>query len=176
MRKNILAADIGGTNSRFAHFQIDRNGSLTLVKTKWLATAEADSFPRLLEQLRLSDTFIPLDQFDIAVIAIAGPVKHGTCSAPPYISWDIDLTSRENKKIFRQAYLINDFVAQAYACPSPVGMAARVILAGEIEGEEGAIGVIGGGTALGKALLVSIPRRLGIGSSNRTAEPGLCHD
>jgi glucokinase len=156
MKKNILAADIGGTNSRFAHFQIDRSGFLTLVETKWLATAEADSFPRLLEQLRLSDVFIPLDEFDIAVIAVAGPVKHQTYSAPPYISWDIDLDGKKNKKIFRQAYLINDFVAQAYACPSPVGVAARVILAGEIE-REGVIGVIGAGTALGKALLVPIP-------------------
>lgn len=161
MKKTILAADIGGTNSRFALFQIDRNGSLVLIDTKRLATTEADSFSQLLEQLRLSDAPFLAEEADIAVIAVAGPVEHGAYSAPPYISWDIDLTRRENKKVFQQACLINDFVAQAYACPSPVGKSARVILAGENEpdGTDGTIGVIGAGTALGKAILVSIPGR-----------------
>jgi glucokinase len=156
MRKNILAADIGGTNSRFAHFQIDENGSLVLMETKWLATTEAGSFSQLLEQLRQSDGAFPVDEADIAIIAVAGPVKHGTYSAPPYISWDIDLAGGESKKVFRKGYLINDFVAQAYACPSPVGKSARTILAGEID-PDGTIGVIGAGTALGKAILVPIP-------------------
>lgn len=154
--KNILAADIGGTNSRFAHFQIDENGLLVLMATKWLATTEAGSFSQLLEQLRQSDAAFPVGEADIEVIAVAGPVKHGAYSAPPYISWDIDLTSGESKKVFQQGYLINDFVAQAYACPSPVGKSARTILAGEID-PDGTIGVIGAGTALGKAILVPIP-------------------
>jgi glucokinase len=51
-----------------------------------------------------------------------------------------------------KARLINDFVAQAYACQSQVGKSARVIHAGEKE-PDGTIGVIGAGTALGKALL-----------------------
>jgi len=155
MKKNILAADIGGTNSRFAHFQIDRNGSLVLINTKWLATTEADSFSQLLEQLRLSDAPFLAEEAEIAVIAVAGPVEHGVYSAPPHIPWDIDLTSRESKKVFQQSYLINDFIAQAYACPSPVGKSARVILAGEFD-IDGTIGVIGAGTGLGKAILVSI--------------------
>ncbi len=155
MKKNILAADIGGTNSRFANFEIDQQGSLVLKGTKWLATAEAKSFSHLLEQLGASDAAFSAAESDIAIIAVAGPVQHGTYSAPPYISWDIDLTSRENKKIFRQVSLINDFVAQAYACPSPVGKSARMILAGEAEAD-GTIGVIGAGTALGKATLIEI--------------------
>jgi glucokinase len=156
MRKNILAADIGGTNSRFAHFQMDENGSLTPMGTIWLATTAAGSFPELLAQLRQSDAAFPVDAADIAVIAVAGPVQHGTYSAPPYISWDIDLSSSENKRVFPQGYLINDFVAQAYACLSPVGRSARTILAGKAD-PEGTIGVIGAGTALGKALLVPLP-------------------
>ena len=155
MKKNILAADIGGTNSRFAHFQIDENGTLALMGTKWLATAEADSFSQLLAQLRRSDAAFPVDAADIAVIAVAGPVQHGTYSAPPYISWDIDLSSSENKKVFRQGCLINDFIAQAYTCSSPVGKSARMILAGKAD-PDGTIGVIGAGTALGKALLVPL--------------------
>jgi glucokinase len=154
--KSILAADIGGTNSRFAHFQIDRNGTLELVTTKWLPTTEADSFPQLLEQLRSSDFSRAIDQADIAVIAVAGPVENRTYCAPPYISWDIDLTRKEIEKILPRTVLINDFVAQAYACRSPVGKSARPVLAGKIVAG-GTIGVLGAGTALGKASLIQIP-------------------
>ncbi len=155
MLKTILAADIGGTNSRFAHFQTDLKTTLDLVGTKWLPTTEAESFAELLEQLRLSDFTLPADKADIAVIAVAGPVEGGNYCAPPYISWDIDLTREENEKKVKQAYLINDFVAQAYACRSPIGKSARTILAGEIIAD-GAIGVLGAGTALGKAILVQV--------------------
>lgn len=154
--KTILAADIGGTNSRFAHFKSDQNGTLTLVGTKWLPTTEADTFAQLLEQLRLSDFTLASEKADITVIAVAGPVEQGTFCAPPYISWDIDLTRKEDKKSLQQAYLINDFVAQAYACRSPAGESARPILPGEIIAD-GTIGVLGAGTALGKATLVPLP-------------------
>ena len=154
--KTIFAADIGGTNSRFAHFQIDQNSTLALVGTKWLPTTEADSFAQLLEQLSLSDFTLASEKADIAVIAVAGPVEHGTYCAPPYISWDIDLTRKESKKALQQGYLINDFVAQAYACRSPVGKSAGSILPGEIIAD-GTIGVLGAGTALGKASLVPLP-------------------
>jgi glucokinase len=154
--KTILAADIGGTNSRFAHFQTDQNGTLDLVGTKWLPTTEADSFSQLLEQLRLSDFVLAAEKADIAVIAVAGPVEHGTYCAPPYIPWDIDLTRKESKKALQQGYLINDFVAQAYACRSPVGKSASSVLPGEIIAD-GTIGVLGAGTALGKASLVPLP-------------------
>ncbi len=156
--KKILAADIGGTNSRFAHFQIDRDGPLELVDSKWLSTTEADSFPRLLEQLSSSDFTLPLEQADMTVIAVAGPVEDGTYCAPPYISWDINLAEQETKKSLSQAVLINDFVAQAYACRSPAGKSARLILAGESEAD-GCVGVLGAGTALGKASLVQVPDR-----------------
>ena len=155
MTKTILAADIGGTNSRFSQFQIDQDGRLRLVGSKWLPTTEADSFSQLLEQLRFSDFPLATDEADIAVIAVAGPVEHATYCSPPYISWDIDLTRKECKQVFQQARLINDFVAQAYACRSPVGRSARTILPGKIVAD-GTIGVLGAGTALGKAILVPI--------------------
>ncbi|TBV80731.1 MAG: glucokinase [Desulfobulbaceae bacterium] len=153
--KTILAADIGGTNSRFAHFQTDQNGTLTLVGAKRLPTKGAASFPQLLEQLRLSDFTLPVEQIDIAIIAIAGPVEQGIFCAPPYISWALDLSSKENKKALRRGCLINDFVAQAYACRSPVGKSARLILAGKVV-DDGVIGVLGAGTALGMASLVPV--------------------
>lgn len=153
--KSILAADIGGTNSRFGHFRLDRDGTLALVATKWLPTTGAESFARLLEQLGAGDFSLAPEEADLAVIAAAGPVEHGTYCAPPYISWDIDLDREAERKFLRQAHLINDFVAQAYACRSPLGKSARPILAGEIAAD-GTVGVLGAGTALGKASLIPL--------------------
>ncbi len=154
--KSILAADIGGTNSRFGHFRLERDGTLALIATKWLPTSEAESFTRLLEQLGAGDFSLPPEEADLAVIAVAGPVERGTYCDPPYISWDIDLARDEERNSLQQAHLINDFVAQAYACRSPLGRSARQILAGEIVAE-GTIGVLGAGTALGKASLIPLP-------------------
>jgi len=155
MMKTILVADIGGTNSRFAHFHAGVGSALELVETKWLSTSEAKSFDQMLEQLHSSDFSLPPDRADIAVIAVAGPVEHGSYCAPPYISWDIDFRRNQNVKLPHDVYLINDFVAQAYACRSPVGKSARPILPGEIV-TDGTIGVLGAGTALGKATLVPV--------------------
>jgi glucokinase len=153
MTKTILAADIGGTNSRFAHFEINQHKTLTLVNTEWLPTAGAESFTQLLDQLRSSNFTLQPGQADIAVIGAAGPVEHDSYCAPPYIQWNIDLDTDLGSNSFQQSILINDFVAQAYACRSPVGEAARRILDGRMRARQ-TVGVLGAGTALGKAFLI----------------------
>lgn len=154
--KTILAADIGGTNSRFAHFRTDLRTTLERVDTQWLKTREAGSFPRLLAQLQASAFSLPAAEADIAVIAVAGPVQRNTYCAPPYISWDIDLTATEVSTKLPRAFLINDFVAQAYACRSSAAKSARTILDGQID-PVGTVGILGAGTGLGKAALVPGP-------------------
>ncbi|MEE4240250.1 MAG: glucokinase [Desulfopila sp.] len=156
MKKKILAADVGGTNSRFAYFETDLENELSLIDSLWLPTEKAYSFAQLLQQL--GDSGFPLmpETADIAVIAVAGPVADKRRSAPPYISWSIDLDRAEIAERFSQVILINDFVAQAYACISPVGKKARQILPGAGE-PKGQIAVLGAGTALGKALLTLLP-------------------
>lgn len=154
--KTILAADIGGTHSRFAHFETDGDSTLTLVDKRWLPTGAAGSFAQLLEQLRASEFSLPADEADIAVIAVAGPVERNSYCAPPYIAWDIDLAGQAAANTFKQAALINDFVAQAYASRTPVGQSARTIITGNMI-SSGTIGVIGAGTALGMASLVPLP-------------------
>jgi glucokinase len=151
--KNILTADIGGTNSRFAHFTSDRNGNLSLVNTVWFQTHEMSSFAELISGLNKKSFSILPDRADVTVIAIAGPVERGVYSSPPFISWDIDVSNARTDYGFNTCLLINDFVAQAYACKSPVGDAAETILAGQII-DDAAVAVIGAGTALGKALLM----------------------
>lgn len=150
--KNILAADIGGTHSRFAHFSAD-DDTTTLREIRWLNTRDAASFSRLIENLKTTGMSLMPEDADIVVIAIAGPVEHGVRSSPPLISWDIDLSSASKDFGFRKFALINDFIAQAYACLTEVGRSAADILPGKPQ-TDSAKAVIGAGTGLGHAALV----------------------
>ncbi len=152
--KNILTADIGGTNSRFACFQVDSNGVMSLSHTQWLKTTDYTSFGYLLEHL--TDSGFPLQpkDADVSIIAVAGPVENSTKSSPPFISWDIDISNARQEFGLKKAYLINDFVAQAYACRSILGRNAEIIKPGSAV-ENAAAAVIGAGTALGKAVILS---------------------
>lgn len=151
--KKILAADIGGTNSRFGCFQIDTNNQLSLIESRWLRTAESGSFGDLLRKLSAGDFCLKPEDADIAVFAIAGPVEEGVRCSPPFISWTIDISEAEKDFGLKRALLINDFVAQAYACRSVIGESAEQVKPGRIV-RDGAVSVIGAGTALGKALIV----------------------
>jgi glucokinase len=150
---NILAADIGGTNCRFGRFAAGEDGKLLLVETTWLKTKDADSFGQLIEHLRASGFSLKPEDADIFVIAIAGPVEQGSRSSPPLISWDIDLSEAERDFGFRRFALINDFVAQAFSCLSPVAEAAKKILQGQAVAGA-ATAVVGAGTGFGKAALL----------------------
>jgi glucokinase len=153
--KNILSADIGGTHSRFAYFKWERGGRLALVKTVWFKTSDFSSLVQLLRHLKKSGLPLDPEDADVAVFAVAGPVEKRTRSSPPFISWDVDLTRLKKYFKVKRCLLINDFVAQAYACRSPVGESAEQILPGTIM-PDAAFVVIGAGTALGKAALVPV--------------------
>ena len=149
--KNILSADIGGTNSRFGHFSIDDEDKLSLVESIWLKTAEAGSFSDLIGNLRKSSFSFEPGDADIVIIAVAGPVENKVRSKPPLIAWGIDISSAEKDFGFKRCMLINDFIAQAFACRSPIGEAAEKILPGSPD-PAAAAAVIGAGTGLGKAV------------------------
>ena len=151
--KNILTADIGGTNSRFARFRIDERGKLVLADIQWLKTAESSSFEHLIANLRASGFSLKPEETDIAVLAVAGPVEEGVRCSPPFISWDIDISSAEKDFGLKKSLLINDFVAQAFACRSPIGENAEQVKPG-VAVQNAAAAVIGAGTALGKAVLI----------------------
>lgn len=149
---NILAADIGGTSSRFAYFTLDEKDTLTLNDVRWIETRQSKSFPHLLELLNKSGFCMPLDQTDIAVLAVAGAIINGVYSDPPNIEWDIDLSISIADFIPKRWAMINDFVAQAYACRSPIIESARQIVAGQVD-SSATLAVIGAGTGLGMAAL-----------------------
>lgn len=147
----ILAADIGGTNSRFALFE-GREGELFMEDSIWLETHGAATFPELLEQLWDSDFAAVPGGFDSAALAVAGAVTHGVeCGFLPNAPWGVDL--REVNFGVSKACLINDFAAQAYACRTRAVDDALVIQPGEAD-DVGVIGVIGAGTGLGYSALL----------------------
>jgi Glucokinase len=148
----ILAADIGGTNSRFAVFRagpgpLEREGGLTL------PSAGAADFTSLLARVWAGIGAGPED-FDAAVLAVAGPVRGRSCR-PPNISWDIDLERDWSDPT--PCLLLNDFLAQAYACRTPAVAKARVIHPGTAD-PRGAVAVIGAGTGLGHCALLPLDR------------------
>jgi glucokinase len=152
---SILAADIGGTHSRFAAFATDADGRLQMKASRWLDTQKAASFEELLARLASSEFPLQFEDADIAVFAVAGPVTGTGYSRPPNIAWDIDLSRIPRALGLRRCELINDFSAQAYACRSPVGESARPVLPGRID-PNAPLGVIGAGTGLGQAALLPV--------------------
>lgn len=155
MAKNtyeILAADIGGTSSRFARFTGSDPKSLSMHEVERLKTGRSGSFGELLEMLEQSDFPLSPGDADVFSLAIAGPVI-GDKSYPPNISWDLDLGNAKEDYGFERFGLTNDFSAQAYACRSPAVHEAGTVLEGRTA-EEAVVGVIGAGTGLGKAALI----------------------
>lgn len=147
----ILAADIGATNSRFGLFTGEDTAGLRLVNSVWLPTKKASSFAQMLEHLEASDPGFSFSQAELICLAAAGPVQGGTYCQPPHIAWDIDI----KRDLHEQApsLLINDFVAQAWACISPVVREAEPVLPGQAD-PQAAKAVIGAGSNLGHAALV----------------------
>ncbi|MCB2226073.1 MAG: glucokinase [Desulfarculaceae bacterium] len=150
---SILTADIGATNSRFAHVAGEEDQGLELKNSVWLKTAEAGTFQHLLEQVEASELGLAPKEADLACFAVAGPVIGGTYCQPPWIEWDIDLERDRPAHGLGPSLLINDFVAQAWACRTPAVDDAREVLSGDPD-PDGVIGVIGAGTSLGHAALL----------------------
>lgn len=147
----ILAADIGGTNSRFALFSASGN-ELQMEDSIWLKTHSAQTFPELLDNLWESDFSAEPGQFDSAVLAVAGAVRHGVeCRHLPNAPWSVDV--REVSFGTEKVCLVNDFAAQAFACRTHAVTDALIIQEG-VSDDGSVIGVIGAGTGLGYSALV----------------------
>jgi glucokinase len=159
----LLAADIGGTNSRFALFALEDASAtlpdLKLVREQWLPTTQYGSFADLARDLRQPDgsPFIPPGT-PLASLGIAGPVHDGSCT-PPNISWDIHADEAAAALDVPNALLVNDFVAQGYACLLAV-LSTRTYAALEIAelhaGQKSAapFALVGAGSGCGKALVL----------------------
>ncbi|WP_051822528.1 glucokinase [Desulfonatronum thiodismutans] len=150
-----LAADIGGTTSRFALFE-DRGDTMRLRGVERIPTSEADSFRDLLCLLRNGPLGPEVPRCRAGALAVAGAVQGGVQAAPPNIPWDIDIRSANLSGLPETVILLNDFAAQAYACKTTALDRAVTINAGQPD-ERGMAGVIGAGTGLGHGMLAPLP-------------------
>lgn len=152
--KRVLAADIGGTNSRFAAFTLEA-GILHYEKSVWLSSGKAKSFEHLLNELRTSSLPCTPHNADVIVLGVAGPVEDNRRAKLPNLPWDIDLDILPEACGCSNALLINDFLAQAYACISPAVQATVSVLQGSpVSGSP--VAIMGAGTGFGHALVLEV--------------------
>jgi glucokinase len=150
--KKIIAADIGGTYSRLAAFEVTSPRDLDLIASITLETGRFRGLDDLLDHCEESSFNRFLIQGDIIVIAVAGPVQSPDQSELTNIDWPINLKSAKTKYDKADFFLINDFVAQTYGCLSSIGRDASQIKKGTLN-YEGTIAVVGAGTGLGHCSL-----------------------
>ena len=176
----VLAADIGGTNSRFALYETDglAHGHVPRPQDRLCAvrlpTAGAASFADLLRRAAAEEQGLFTSPV-LLVLAVAGPVRDGRRCTPPNIPWAVDLDDpalhAPGMPPLPPVLLINDFVAQAYACLRPATPDVSNVLdmpdmpdvpdvldmLDVLDGHpvpDAPIAVVGAGTGLGKCLLL----------------------
>jgi glucokinase len=163
----ILAADIGGTNSRFACVEIDGLSSVSMGEPFVFPTGldSIGSLHDLLDhfQHNAPSMIADLGQYHAVALGVAGAVDRGKATLPN-IPWDINLASADS---IPNIFLLNDFIAQAYAClDENLPDQLEPVRPGPGFGP-GSIAIIGAGTGLGHAALKSFAgQRVVIGSES----------
>ena len=152
--RHILAADIGGTSSRFGHFTLAEDGALTLRRQVRLSTQAAGSFTELLAALPAAGFDLPVHEAAAAAFAVPGAVVGRTVRFAN-IDWTLDLNELERAYGLGQSACVNDFLAQAHGCRL-LGEAAESVLPGAMNPAK-TQAVIGAGTGLGHAALIPLP-------------------
>jgi len=151
--RHILAADIGGTTSRFGHFILAADGGLSLRRQARLSTQAAGSFTDLLAALPETGFDLPLGEAAAAAFAVPGAVV-GRMVRFANIDWTLDLDALERAYGLGQSACVNDFLAQAHGCRL-LGETSESVLPGAMDSAK-TQAVIGAGTGLGHAALVPL--------------------
>lgn len=155
----IIAADIGGTHSRFALFE---GTPLRQTAIGIVPSALAD-FDAVLAEARQTCPAVFERRADACVLAVAAPVT--SQDELPMVNQPWSIRRVQLAPYAADVRFINDFEAQARACAMPVMDAAERILAGDCAPDEGqgtsptipadlleqGLCVIGAGTGLGVA-------------------------
>ncbi|MFT4302436.1 MAG: glucokinase [Desulfovibrio sp.] len=175
--QRILVADVGGTNCRFGSF-IFENNTLALefstrINSSSLGSAQA-LFTALSEELSL-----PIETAAAIVVGLAGPVD-GQRGRLTNGNLDVDLAEVPALRHVEHCLLLNDFTLQAYAmltppgthalsvADSPIGKALEsagklrptgAVDSGFLAGNGRTRAIIGAGTGLGAASLLSVAGR-----------------
>lgn len=154
--RRILAADIGGTSSRFGLFEHLPGREPELLESRSIPTASVRSLAELLA--RLVDAgldFVPAAA-DRIVLAVAGPVRDGVRCDLTNAAWSIDLRDPKAGLPRERTVLINDFVAQALGCRTGYAAGSSIVIQPGVP-IPAVVAAVGPGTGLGLCALVPVP-------------------
>lgn len=163
----VLAADIGGTNCRLGLFRLER-GVLNVDRLTWIKTDSVPHTEALLLAFERELEMAP-HEVDACVVAIAGPVED--CSRGKLSNGTLTIDFSPLNAHGRRFFLVNDFMAQAYAVVSPEGERAELLAGPEVPHNDGMRAVIGAGTGLGQASLIRIDAHWSVHSAQWLAIP-----
>ncbi|MFO7603615.1 MAG: glucokinase [Gammaproteobacteria bacterium] len=143
----LLAADIGGTNTRFLSADL-RDGSLRIDTEKSYPSTAYAEFQQVLHAF-LDDSGLQ-GKIDAACLAVAGPVQAGVVSVTnlPWVIRETDVQARLNTP---KVKLINDFSAVGYGVGALNAADLLVIQEGAQQALHPEAAIIGAGTGLGIA-------------------------
>lgn len=153
----ILVADIGATNIRFASFKIQPEHKLHLMAVAAIPTANIHSGPELIAIFQDQDF---LSGAQAMVLAVAGVVQNGRYCRLTNAHWDLDLNIL-SAKIPKKSVLINDFVAQAMGCITTQIQSGMLEIQKGLPDSKGVLAAIGPGTGLGMCTLVPSSDKFG---------------
>jgi len=152
---HILVIDLGGTNARFAVFDIFSRKKLKFCKDLCLKTNEASSFADLCRQAEASDWDFSIENFDAVTAAVPGPIiSDDKLVKMAHIKWSIDIAGFKREHPLCNFFFINDFVAQAFGCLTEAVENAQLIKNGESASRQ-IVAIMGAGTGLGHGVLKS---------------------
>lgn len=139
----VLAADVGGTKTELALFQI-KNRKLVSIKNERYATTDHNSFVKAIQHFHGDET----SAIDCACLGVAGAVDGDKVRGVNF-AWEIDAKKLEADLGIKSVLLINDLEANAYGLSALKDSDFETISKGEKS--EGNAVVISPGTGLGEA-------------------------
>jgi glucokinase len=139
----ILAADVGGTKTHLALFDV-HNDRLVLNRETVYASRQFNSFTEVVHDFQAKNP-IP----DRVSIAFAGPIQDGKAQATN-LDWSIDAVALASELGINAVQLINDLEAEAYGLAALTGADLVMIHEGHTP-PAGNGAIIAPGTGLGEA-------------------------
>ena len=141
----ILAADIGGTNSRLIYGAYTDKQFQVLAQARYRST-QYQGFMDVVNDFLSANSI--RNGIDSACLAVAGPVKDGHASVTN-LPWQLDERELSETLAIPRLKLLNDFVALAHGIDSVSDTDSLLIQAGEHQAQHPDAAIVGAGTGLG---------------------------
>lgn len=140
----VLAGDVGGTTSRLAVFEV-ADGKLTLGVQRDYQNRDFSSLEMIIADFlsHVSGTF------ELAALAVAGPVVNNTVSGTN-LPWEISADAITKAHGIPEVVLLNDLLALAYGIHELPAADVEVLQSGD-DSLRGNCAVLAAGTGLGEA-------------------------